>query len=443
MIDQQNHPFAPLPSDPLRGTDQSWVRPSAAFGVRTRRGALLIVIAALVVFVATLPLDPFQTYGAPTGLAGHARSPQNSQERAPAIIVAPMIYAEPSEALPVLIEIDPPQWVPLDGALHVRGLPPTATLSAGYRVSADVWAVPLSGLANLEIRVAAGISEQSNLDLALVRASGELMAEVRTVLSVLEPIGTIGAVANARGATADETGRTARGAGSHNIEGPPAPSEMPEAVPSSVAASRIAAAAPEPAQVSPSNSSGQPSVGNPARETNSASSALPDPLPKREIEASAQPAAAMVSRVLETSPEAPPPAPMEPPLSGAKAIATAALEAPRATANSIAPEAPRAAAKAITQEQRSLAEKLIARGERHLDNGNVSEARQFFRHAADAGLAQGALLLASTYDPHEFAKLRFVGVQPNIAIARKWYDRARELGAGEARDRLARLGAVD
>ena len=32
------------------------------------------------------------------------------------------------------------------------------------------------------------------------------------------------------------------------------------------------------------------------------------------------------------------------------------------------------------------------------------------------------------------------GVQPNLGEARKWYERARELGAPEAEERLARLG---
>ena len=68
-------------------------------------------------------------------------------------------------------------------------------------------------------------------------------------------------------------------------------------------------------------------------------------------------------------------------------------------------------------------------------------ARQFLLRAAQAGLARGALLLAATYDPRELARWRVQGVQPNLDEARKWYERARELGAPEAEERLARLGA--
>ena len=47
---------------------------------------------------------------------------------------------------------------------------------------------------------------------------------------------------------------------------------------------------------------------------------------------------------------------------------------------------------------------------------------------------------AATHDPRELARWRVQGVLPNLAEARKWYERARELGAPEAEERLARLG---
>jgi TPR repeat protein len=74
-------------------------------------------------------------------------------------------------------------------------------------------------------------------------------------------------------------------------------------------------------------------------------------------------------------------------------------------------------------------EKLLTRGERHLAQGNVAAARAFFRQAAEAGLAVGATLLAATYDPVELQRLRVVGVVADRNEARKWYERARELGA--------------
>lgn len=82
---------------------------------------------------------------------------------------------------------------------------------------------------------------------------------------------------------------------------------------------------------------------------------------------------------------------------------------------------------------------LHAKGKELLEQGNIQPARMLFRRAADQGLAESALALGSTYDPVELAKLKVFGLQPDVAAARRWYDRARQLGAVEAADRLRRL----
>jgi TPR repeat protein len=102
---------------------------------------------------------------------------------------------------------------------------------------------------------------------------------------------------------------------------------------------------------------------------------------------------------------------------------------------------PRPRGPVLSPADREAAEKLVARGEREIEQGQVAVARQFFLRAAQAGLARAALLLAATYDPRELERWRVQGVQPNLDEARKWYGRARELGAPEAEERLARLGA--
>jgi alkylhydroperoxidase family enzyme len=94
---------------------------------------------------------------------------------------------------------------------------------------------------------------------------------------------------------------------------------------------------------------------------------------------------------------------------------------------------------AATPGERERAEKMLARGKRNLEDGNIAIARQFFLRAAEAALARGALLLAATYDARELTRLRVQGVQPDLVVARKWYERARELGASEADERLDRL----
>ena len=91
--------------------------------------------------------------------------------------------------------------------------------------------------------------------------------------------------------------------------------------------------------------------------------------------------------------------------------------------------------------QKPLAEQLLAQGERYLSQGTVAGARLFFRQAAEAGLAIAAMRLGATYDPNELSKLKVQGLVADVAEARKWYERARELGAPEAEQRLARLGS--
>lgn len=93
----------------------------------------------------------------------------------------------------------------------------------------------------------------------------------------------------------------------------------------------------------------------------------------------------------------------------------------------------------LSAEERQRAERMMAQGDKFLESGNIEIARQFYQRAADAGFAAGALRLAATYDPGELARLS-VQVVPSPAEARRWYQRAKELGAAEAEERLVRLG---
>jgi hypothetical protein len=100
---------------------------------------------------------------------------------------------------------------------------------------------------------------------------------------------------------------------------------------------------------------------------------------------------------------------------------------------------PSAAVQSLPAGEIERAKKIIAQGERYLSMGNYPVARQFFVRAADIGYAPAALRLGATYDPLELARLEVRGIVPDLAEARKWYERARDLGAAEATERLARL----
>jgi len=82
---------------------------------------------------------------------------------------------------------------------------------------------------------------------------------------------------------------------------------------------------------------------------------------------------------------------------------------------------------------------LIKRGEELLNNGDFSSARLLLRRAAEAGSADAALTLGSTYDPLTIQRLGAIGAKPDIARARKWYQKAVELGSDSASEQLDKL----
>lgn len=93
----------------------------------------------------------------------------------------------------------------------------------------------------------------------------------------------------------------------------------------------------------------------------------------------------------------------------------------------------------VNSAERERAFGLQTKGQEQLGRGNIYSARMFFQRAAEAGLAEGALAAGGTFDPAELAKLKVIGLTPDVAAARKWYEKARELGATEAAERLRRL----
>jgi hypothetical protein len=75
--------------------------------------------------------------------------------------------------------------------------------------------------------------------------------------------------------------------------------------------------------------------------------------------------------------------------------------------------------------------------------GEVTAARVMFKRVAESGEGAGAFALAETYDPLVLGGLRLrEGIMPDVALARTWYERARDLGSLEARDRILRLAQL-
>jgi len=75
---------------------------------------------------------------------------------------------------------------------------------------------------------------------------------------------------------------------------------------------------------------------------------------------------------------------------------------------------------------------LMERGRDLLRNGDVASAQLVFRRLAEAGKADAALALATTYDPRYLLEHNLVGIVGDEAKARAWYRRAKEPGSIEA-----------
>jgi hypothetical protein len=274
-----------------------------------------------------------------------------------------VIMVEPAATSAMQIGVGPPESLPQQAYLRVRGLPPRLTLSDGHAISAGVWAIPLFALAGLKVTVPAGVSGRSELIVSLLDSDGNVLAESKAAILIAPTAWMAGGKPTTKENTDSQarvmplqtlvptipTGKLDRG------QRPPTDDTLPPA---------------KSTTLTP-----PPSFSAPLR-----------PLPQAE----------------------PPTTPKPPPLS--------------------------------IEEKLNL-EKLIATGDRALLAGNIVHARQFYRHVADRGIALAAFKLAETFDPSELARLQVVGMLPDAAEARRWYQLARQLGDTRAEARLQRLPA--
>jgi hypothetical protein len=85
----------------------------------------------------------------------------------------------------------------------------------------------------------------------------------------------------------------------------------------------------------------------------------------------------------------------------------------------------------------------LRRGAALIASGDLAAARLVLRRAADAGDARSAMMLAETYDAAILEKLGVHGVVPDSAMARGWYEKAKQFGATEATQRLELLASKE
>ena len=118
-------------------------------------------------------------------LAGGSVQWSLAQRRdAPRIIVAPMIRAEPASQASLTIQVGPPEALPDNSFLRLRGFPTSVSLTEGHAIAPGAWAIPLFGLSNLKAVVPAGVSGRAEITISLVSADGNTLAETSTEFAI-------------------------------------------------------------------------------------------------------------------------------------------------------------------------------------------------------------------------------------------------------------------
>jgi TPR repeat protein len=85
-------------------------------------------------------------------------------------------------------------------------------------------------------------------------------------------------------------------------------------------------------------------------------------------------------------------------------------------------------ATSVSQMSQAEVDRMVAKGEQVLKTRDIATARLYFRRAADAGDARGALGMARSFDSKVLQELRMFSVRADASEAARWYARARELG---------------
>jgi TPR repeat protein len=80
---------------------------------------------------------------------------------------------------------------------------------------------------------------------------------------------------------------------------------------------------------------------------------------------------------------------------------------------------------------------LLKRAKGLLAIGDITSARLLLERAADADVAEAALMLAGTYDPQVLGTRDMRSITPDPAAARLWYQKAAQLGSSDARRYLS------
>src|SRR5262249_8913503 len=101
------------------------------------------------------------------------------------VVESELEVAAPETAFPLSIRRSP-ECPPEDTSVYISGLAPAAELSAGTKIGAGSWAIPIWALENLKIRVPAGFVGKSQFSISVLDDAGRPLA-VRTMSLYAKP----------------------------------------------------------------------------------------------------------------------------------------------------------------------------------------------------------------------------------------------------------------
>ena len=102
----------------------------------------------------------------------------------PSIKVAPLIVADRASQVSLGITVGPPEAVPSDTYIRVRGMPPRVSLTEGHAIGPGSWAIPLGGLPSLKANIPVDAGGRAELSISLLTIDGKVLAEASTALTV-------------------------------------------------------------------------------------------------------------------------------------------------------------------------------------------------------------------------------------------------------------------
>ncbi|HXE68636.1 MAG TPA: hypothetical protein VN523_04710 [Hyphomicrobiaceae bacterium] len=416
----------------------------------------------------------------------------------PAIVIPPSVQALSPSEVEFGVRVDEAESAPAASVVLISGLPPDVTFSAGRAIVRGTWEVPLGAIAGLKVKVPADIKGRSDLVILLTHNSEKytvVLASARSALVVdaapgrAEP-GAVGQIGDMRKQAetrkAEEEQQIAQAKRAEEAKKAEEARKLAEARKAEEARKLVEAQrAEEERRIAQAKRAEEARLAEEAKKAEEARK-LAEAKRAEETRLAEEAKKAEEARKLAEAKRAE----EERRIAEAKRAEEARLEEAKK-----AEEARKLAEARKAEEERSIAEakraeeslrvaeatkvadersppaqrtaegsravaaldqrpsikeptpslaqdrldQLITQGDRHLVNGNVVVARQYYLRAAQAGMARAALRLAETYDPNELRRLNVQGLMPDVAEAKRWYERAVALGDAGAQVKLGRL----